>query len=340
MPLHSLGGGSAWALTTNTDQVVSASKIFQSSAAASVPLAVRGAVSQTGNLQEWQTDTGNVRTTVRVGGIYTWGKLQVGELNDDLNQQMLFASTNGNMDVFTVRGAASQAGYLTTWQNNTGGMLAWIDSAGGYNTAGQRTMILGSTGRIASIQENHSFGTRDFFGGDPVMGLQPTATTRKGLVIRGLASQTGNLQEWQNSAGTVLASVNSAGYVQGIDTGWRVVGTAGQPAFENGWTHYGGEWEAVAFRKDAQGYVHIKGLIRSGTLGTATPCFTLPVGYRPPANGGIHFTTWSNGAPCGVRIWAANGSNVPGGVCLGGDANFPGSNAWVSVNFPPFLAES
>ena len=38
-----------------------------------------------------------------------------------------------------------------------------------------------------------------------------SATTQKGLVIQGLSSQTANLQEWQNSSGTVLGGVDSSG---------------------------------------------------------------------------------------------------------------------------------
>ena len=34
---------------------------------------------------------------------------------------------------------------------------------------------------------------------------------QKGLTVRAVASQTANLQEWQNSAGTVLSSVSAAG---------------------------------------------------------------------------------------------------------------------------------
>lgn len=211
MPAFSLGSVSSFAVTTTGAQTIQASKTFLSPAAAAVPLTVQGIVSQTGNLTEWQTDTGNVRSAVRLGGFYTWGKLQVGELPDDINQQMLFASTNGSLDVFTIRGAASQAGHLTIWKNSAGGILSHIDSAGGFNTAGQRTIIVGSSGRIASIQENHSLGTHGFFGGDPVLGLQATAAARKGLVVRGAASQTGALTEWQNSAGTILANMQPDG---------------------------------------------------------------------------------------------------------------------------------
>ena len=43
--------------------------------------------------------------------------------------------------------------------------------------------------------------------------IQPTATTTVGLAVRGAASQSANLQEWQNSAGTVLSVVDENGFV-------------------------------------------------------------------------------------------------------------------------------
>jgi hypothetical protein len=43
-------------------------------------------------------------------------------------------------------------------------------------------------------------------------------STQKGLVVRGAASQSANLQEWQNSAGSVIASVSpSGGITAGAD---------------------------------------------------------------------------------------------------------------------------
>lgn len=62
---------------------------------------------------------------------------------------------------------------------------------------------------------------------------------------------------------------------------WHVVGAAGEPAFENGWVNFGGGLSTVAFRKDPEGRVWLRGQAKSGTAGTVL--FTLPAGYRPPA---------------------------------------------------------
>lgn len=93
---------------------------------------------------------------------------------------------------------------------------------------------------------------------------------------------------------------------------WRYVGTSGEPSFLNGWVNYGGAWRDVAFFKDALGIVHVKGLVKSGTIGQDV--FTLPGGYRPKQ--GMHLPTASNAAFGMIQVLssgavrAANGSNT------------------------------
>ncbi len=61
---------------------------------------------------------------------------------------------------------------------------------------------------------------------------------------------------------------------------WHIVGAPGEPQFENGWKDFpaAGALEAVAFYKDNEGVVHLKG--RAGE-GTGSPVFALPPGFRP-----------------------------------------------------------
>jgi hypothetical protein len=46
--------------------------------------------------------------------------------------------------------------------------------------------------------------------------VNPQTAAIAGLVVKGAASQTANLQEWQNSAGSVLARVNASGIILGL----------------------------------------------------------------------------------------------------------------------------
>jgi S-layer homology domain len=61
---------------------------------------------------------------------------------------------------------------------------------------------------------------------------------------------------------------------------FHIVGTAGEPAFQNGWHNapFGGA--TAGFFKDALGIVELKGNIIVNGVGGAT-AFTLPAGYRP-----------------------------------------------------------
>jgi len=52
-----------------------------------------------------------------------------------------------------------------------------------------------------------------------VVTVTPAATSDKGIVVKGMASQTGDLAEFQNSCGTVLAAITSAGRLSFNATG-------------------------------------------------------------------------------------------------------------------------
>lgn len=51
------------------------------------------------------------------------------------------------------------------------------------------------------------------------------------------------------------------------------------PTMQNGWLNYSDAWAWAGYWKDDNGIVHLQGLIKSGTVGSAA--FTLPDGYRP-----------------------------------------------------------
>src|SRR4029450_5988070 len=60
---------------------------------------------------------------------------------------------------------------------------------------------------------------------------------------------------------------------------FHIVGTAGEPAFQNGWTNFGSNRTTVGFYIDTANVVHLKGHLTGG--GNSTVAFTLPAGYRP-----------------------------------------------------------
>ncbi len=88
------------------------------------------------------------------------------------------------------------------------------------------------------------------------------------------------------------------------------------PTFTNGWVNFGGTEAVARYHKDALGYVHIEGLIKSGTMNNVA--FTLPTGYRPEYN--LNIITVSNDAFAKLQI-TSGGAVIP----------MLGSNTWFSL---------
>lgn len=101
-------------------------------------------------------------------------------------------------------------------------------------------------------------------------------------------------------------------------TGWIA------PTFTNSWVNYGSGFNDAGYYKDALGFVHLKGLIKSGTVGSSA--FTLPVGLRPQATELLG--TVSNGAVGRVDI-ATSGTVTP---------TSPSNNTWVALDGLTFRA--
>lgn len=51
------------------------------------------------------------------------------------------------------------------------------------------------------------------------------------------------------------------------------------PTLLNNWVPFGEDWPSPAYRKDPYGVVHLRGMVKNGTVDS--DIFTLPVGYRP-----------------------------------------------------------
>ena len=70
--------------------------------------------------------------------------------------------------------------------------------------------------------------------------------------------------------------------------GWHVVGAPGEPSFEPGWESKPIPVDpSVAFYKDHEGIVHLRG-VATGGLGSGA-IFRLPPGFRPTGGKSSHF---------------------------------------------------
>lgn len=91
----------------------------------------------------------------------------------------------------------------------------------------------------------------------------------------------------------------------------------------NSWVYFGAPTNPVGYWKDPVGIVHLRGVVKSGTIGLSV--FTLPVGYRPLNT--EYFAVVSNGAF--------------GRVVIGSDGGVTpdiGSNAYVTFDGITFRA--
>lgn len=95
-------------------------------------------------------------------------------------------------------------------------------------------------------------------------GAYSTSGSNGKVIVRGLASNTANLQEWQNNAGTALTTIDSAGRI-GVGTAPQ----AGYSLYGTGSIYAGGGGVLVAANA---GLFYLNGRVGIGT-GTATPVF-------------------------------------------------------------------
>jgi hypothetical protein len=191
-----------------------------------IPLFIRAASGQTGNLQEFQNSSGGtVAAFNNGGGIRTVGSIKSFSLEAvaaTLALQPAAATTIGAV----IRGAASQSANLQEWQNSAAGTAVSISPTGIIN-------ITNASIRVNT--QNTGFNAR--------INVSTDGTAVIGQVIRGAASQSANLQEWQNDSGTVLSRISSSGQIvttQSMVSSGDVVSTGGAVKAFNGLVTLGG----------------------------------------------------------------------------------------------------
>lgn len=147
--------------------------------------------------------------------------------------------------------------------------------------------------------------------GDFVHNSAPTVNTFTGSVIHG----------WLCTVGGIPGSWAECSYLANAPT--ATAWTA--PTLLNSWVNFGSRFNDAGYIKDANGFVHLRGLIKSGTTTVETAFFNLPSGFRPSSE--YIFTTSSNNLYGQAR------------VKTDGDVTFHvGSNAWFSLDGISFKA--
>ncbi|MNB97573.1 hypothetical protein D3C75_448030 [compost metagenome] len=97
------------------------------------------------------------------------------------------------------------------------------------------------------------------------------------------------------------------------------------PTLLNNWINYGGTEDGAGYRKDSDGYVHLRGVVKLGVAGAMV--FKLPSGYRPKSF--LRFPI------SGAAKFGEMTISPEGGIYF--DAGIDGT--YVSMLIPPFAAE-
>jgi hypothetical protein len=185
--------GQANTFTTGTQKV-------QSGGVATKALVVQAAASQSANLTEWQDSTGTALASVGPAGSLTVSAASIGSLAGVLKAT-----------------AGAVSGSATTSDLPEGSNLYFTNSRA--SAAAPVQSVFGRTGAVVlqSSDVTTALGFSDFartgVANTFTIGtqtIQTGAAGTKGLVVQGVASQSANLTEWQNSSGTVLMSVRGS----------------------------------------------------------------------------------------------------------------------------------
>ncbi len=156
-------------------------------------------------------------------------------------------------------------------------------------------IAIGGSAYAATQLKKNSVGTRQLKKNSVV-----TSKIKNGSVT-GTKIQTNSLTGSQVNAST-LGTVPGAQVANSIiaPEDWHEVGKPGQPEIQNGWGNSPlPEAESVAFYKDQEGVVHLRGFVVN--LGGGRPSetiFQLPTGYRPANGKELVFPVWCY---CNIR---------------------------------------
>lgn len=96
----------------------------------------------------------------------------------------------------------------------------------------------------------------------------------------------------------------------------------------NSWANYHVDYYNAGYMKDSNGFVHLRGIVKNGTITSGTSILQLPIGYRPSKKC-VFSSIAYNSALCTLIIFNdgyLNISNVP-------------NNTWLTLENISFMAE-
>lgn len=213
-----------------------------SPASTGVPLTLKGAAAQSANLQEWKNSAGTTLALVDENGYLGIGsdvanpgqalhidgriRLEAGAQNGDIyldtNGRILFDSITAFIPFYHL--IINSSGTEVSLGHRLGTSTITL----GESTLGPTLQLYGETHATypgkAYLRTGTDSGSNAFYADSDgtisfgsvsdyqaQIAINNTNGSNKGLIIQGAAAQSANLQEWQNSTGGVMASVQADG---------------------------------------------------------------------------------------------------------------------------------
>lgn len=166
--------------------------------AAQTGVVVRGAASQTADLQQWQGSAGTVLATLSATG-------RLGLGTSPSNKLHVVDSRDSTSDTWVARFTNSSTAA------NADGVL--IESGGITDNSNPFVVQRSDGTKFLAIQGNGFINIGNVGLGSNIAKLAVVAdlSSYPALVTRAAPSQSADIQQWQNSAGTVLAKIDASG---------------------------------------------------------------------------------------------------------------------------------
>lgn len=185
------------------NEVIFPESVFRAGSATQTPFAVQGATGQTANLFEAKNAASTLLARINSDGGGSFGLSGVGNYgstfgvaSDSISAIIRLQAAQATVIGIVARAMASQTASLQEWQDNAGTALARVQANGVVN---------------ADI----GFKGENSFGGLGIGGVRLAVHTgvagATGIVVKAAASQTNDLMQFQNSAGSALQRVDSNG---------------------------------------------------------------------------------------------------------------------------------
>jgi hypothetical protein len=181
-------------------------RTLEANAAATVPLTIKGAASQSANLLNL-TDSSNVTLAAITAssrlrlGTTAIAYSEIGFNSGDSSMRV----TSINDNCFSIASPDNGSGVYTLTISRNTTRNTWEFSRGATNALAYNFNTYGAAGGGLGINLSAAPGAE--------LHVNSNAATKKGCIIRGATSQSATLLEVQNSAGTALVTVNAAGQV-------------------------------------------------------------------------------------------------------------------------------